>query len=88
MRFTRADFECEEIKHRLDSMLPGHDISARDKNRLMNFVWDLTTGDHAGRTTLFENVNAQPAPLLKERLYSEYPRDHLLGLVRELAGIL
>lgn len=87
MRFTRADFESDEVGHYLDEMLPGHEITAKDKNRLMNFVWDLTTGDHAGRTTLFENVNAQPAPLLRERLYWEYPRERLVSLARELAGI-
>ncbi|MGD9764803.1 MAG: 4-hydroxyphenylacetate 3-hydroxylase C-terminal domain-containing protein, partial [Candidatus Binatia bacterium] len=87
MRFRRADFENPEIGPYLDALLPGHEISARDKNRLMNFVWDLTTDSLAGRTEIFENVNATPSPLLRERLYNEYPRQRLLDLVRDLAGL-
>jgi 4-hydroxyphenylacetate 3-monooxygenase len=87
MRFRRVDFDSPEIGHYLDELLPGHEISARDKNRLMNFVWDLTTDSNAGRTEIFENVNATPAPLLRERLYNEYPRDRLVGLARHLAGL-
>ena len=87
MRFRRADFDNADIGPLLDELLPGNDITARDKNRLMNFVWDLTTDSHAGRTELFENVNATPAPFLKERLYGEYPRTELVDRARELAGI-
>ena len=78
MRFQRADFENDDIGPLLDELLPGNDISARDKNRLMNFVWDLTTDSHAGRTELFENVNATPAPFLKERLFGEYDRGRMV----------
>ncbi len=38
----------------------------------MNFVWDLTSSAQAGRTELFENVNATPVPLMQQRLYEEY----------------
>ncbi|MFC5312731.1 4-hydroxyphenylacetate 3-hydroxylase C-terminal domain-containing protein, partial [Azospirillum rugosum] len=64
----------------LDQLLPGRNMSARDKNRLMNFIWDLTTGSHAGRTELFENVNATPANFLRERLYREYPRERIMTI--------
>jgi 4-hydroxyphenylacetate 3-monooxygenase len=87
MRFQRADFENDDIGPLLDELLPGNDISARDKNRLMNFVWDLTTDSHAGRTELFENVNATPAPFLKERLFGEYDRSRMVDTARELAGL-
>ncbi len=87
MRFRKADFDNPEIGPYLDELLPGHDISARDKNRLMNFVWDLTTDSNAGRTEIFENVNATPVPFLRERLYAEYPRQRLVDLARDLAGL-
>jgi 4-hydroxyphenylacetate 3-monooxygenase len=87
MRFQRADFENQEIGPLLDELLPGKNMSARDKNRLMNFIWDLTTDSHAGRTELFENVNATPANFLRERLYREYSREKLMSTVRDLAGI-
>jgi aromatic ring hydroxylase len=87
MRFQKADFENMEIGPLLDELLPGKNMSARDKNRLMNFIWDLTTDSHAGRTELFENVNATPANFLRERLYREYPREKLMSTARDLAGI-
>lgn len=87
MRFQKADFENTEIGPLLDQLLPGRNMSARDKNRLMNFIWDLTTSSHAGRTELFENVNATPANFLRERLYREYPRENLMTMARDLAGI-
>lgn len=87
MRFQKADFENSEIGPLLDQLLPGKNMSARDKNRLMNFIWDLTTDSHAGRTELFENVNATPANFLRERLYREYPREKLMSTARDLAGI-
>jgi len=87
MRFQKADFDHPDIGPLLDELLPGNDISARDKNRLMNFVWDLTTDSHAGRTELFENVNATPAPFLRERLFGEYRRERYVDVARDLAGL-
>jgi 4-hydroxyphenylacetate 3-monooxygenase len=87
MRFQKADFENPEIGPLLDQLLPGKNMSARDKNRLMNFIWDLTTDSHAGRTELFENVNATPANFLRERLYREYPREGIMKIARDMAGI-
>jgi 4-hydroxyphenylacetate 3-monooxygenase len=88
MRFQKADFENPDVGPLLDDLLPGNGVSAQDKNRLMNFVWDLTTDSLAGRTELFENVNATPVPFLKERLYGEYQRAHLVDTARELAGLV
>lgn len=87
MRFQRAAFDNPEIGPLLEQFLPGRNLSARDKNRLMNFVWDLTTDSHAGRVELFENVNATPANFLRERLYTEYPREKMVGIARDLAGL-
>lgn len=87
MRFSRASFDHPEVGALLDQFLPARGMTARDKNRLMNFVWDLTTDSHAGRTELFENVNATPAAFLRERLYAEYPRERLMQTARDLAGI-
>jgi 4-hydroxyphenylacetate 3-monooxygenase len=87
MRFQKADFENADVGHLLDELLPGRGMNARDKNRLMNFVWDLTTDSHAGRVELFENVNATPAAFLRERLYKEYSRERMMGVVRDLAGL-
>jgi 4-hydroxyphenylacetate 3-monooxygenase len=87
MRFQRADFDNAEIGGLLERILPGRGIDARAKTQLMNFVWDLTTDSYAGRTELFENVNATPANFLKERLYREYSREEPIARARRLAGL-
>jgi aromatic ring hydroxylase len=85
MRFGKASFDNPEIGHYLRSLLPGHDVSAEIKNQLMNFIWDITSSGAAGRVELFENVNATPAPFLRERLYAEYDRNEALRMARKLA---
>lgn len=87
MRFGKAAFDNPEIGHYLEGLLPGRGVSAQVKEQLMNFIWDLTSSSLAGRVALFENVNASPAPRLRERLFNEFKRDHLTARVRELAGI-
>jgi 4-hydroxyphenylacetate 3-monooxygenase len=87
MRFPKSMFDNPETGQYLDELLPGHEISARDKVRLMNFAWDLTSDSLAGRTELFENVNATPAPFLRERLFAEVRRDDFVALARDLAGL-
>jgi 4-hydroxyphenylacetate 3-monooxygenase len=87
MRFPKAAFDHPEIGPRLAELLPGHGISAADKNRLMNFVWDLTSSSHAGRAELFENLNGGISAVLRERLYREWDRGESLGLARDLAGL-
>ena len=86
MRFSRADFDHPEIGAYLERLLPGHHVTARAKNHLMNFIWDLTTDSHAGRVELFENVNGAPPAALRERLYREYPKDRVTAMVRGLLG--
>jgi 4-hydroxyphenylacetate 3-monooxygenase len=88
MRFPKSAFDDPEIGPRLAQLLPGYGISAADKNRLMNFVWDLTSSSQAGRTELFENVNATPVPLLHQRLYDEYDMSHVQAMASRLAGLL
>jgi len=87
MRFPKAAFDHPEIGARLAELLPGHGITAADKNRLMNFVWDLTSSSQAGRTELFENVNATPVPLLQQRLYDDYDGSVPEDMARRLAGL-
>ena len=87
MRFGKAAFENPEIGHYLRDLLPGKGVSAMAKEQLMNFVWDMTSGSLAGRVALFENVNASPAPRLRERLYNEVKRDGFMAQVKKLAGM-
>lgn len=87
MRFPKKAFDHPEIGPRLAELLPGHNISAADKNRLMAFVWDLTSSSHAGRSELFENLNGGTANSLQERLYREWDREAPVALARRLAGV-
>lgn len=86
-RFTRKDLEREDIGPFVDEFLPGNNISARGKNRMMNFVWDLTCSPHASRVTLFENVNSTPPPAVRQQVYQSYDRAEYVDLLRRFIGL-
>ncbi|MDX6585150.1 MAG: hypothetical protein QOI10_4334 [Solirubrobacterales bacterium] len=86
-RFTQADFEREDVAGRLDEFLPGHGVSAREKNRFFNLVWDMTCSSHAMRVALFENTNATPPPTVRQHLYEVYDNNKTVDMVRKFAGI-
>ncbi|WP_181703341.1 4-hydroxyphenylacetate 3-hydroxylase N-terminal domain-containing protein [Chthonobacter albigriseus] len=85
MRFGKKAFENPEIGHYLQDLLPGKGVTAEVKEQLMNFIWDMTASSLAGRVALFENVNASPAPRLRERLFNEVKRDAFVNQVKTLA---
>ncbi len=87
MRFSEQDYEHPFIGGKLEELLFGRDLTSKQKNLLMNFIWDITTDSHAGRVALFENVNALPAPLLRERLYHEYDRAGFMNQIRKSIGL-
>jgi 4-hydroxyphenylacetate 3-monooxygenase len=87
VRFSDADFEHPDIGPRLDRYLSQSAMSARQKNRLMNLVWDLTTDSHAGRAALFENVNATPSFILRQKLYNEYDRSGFADRIKAATGL-
>ncbi|MEA9391262.1 4-hydroxyphenylacetate 3-hydroxylase N-terminal domain-containing protein [Acerihabitans sp. TG2] len=87
MRFGKAAFDNPDIGHHLRDLLVGHGASAMEKEQLMNFIWDMTTGALAGRVALFENVNSSPAPRLRARLFDEVKRDKFVEQVKKLAGL-
>lgn len=86
-RVPRATWERPDLAPLLDQYLPGHKLAARDKNRLFNFVWDLTCSPSAMRLALFENINATPAAALREELYRAYDRGPAVAAIKRLAGI-
>ncbi|WP_071394203.1 4-hydroxyphenylacetate 3-hydroxylase N-terminal domain-containing protein [Bacillus tuaregi] len=87
MRFSEEDYANPFINSKLEELLFGHEMTSKQKNLLMNFIWDITTDSHAGRVALFENVNALPAPLLRERLYHEYDRTPFMNHIRQSIGL-
>lgn len=86
-RVPQATWERADVGAILDEYLPGNGLGARDKNRLFNLVWDMTCSPHAMRVALFENLNATPAPALREELYRVYDRSPGMAAIRRQAGI-
>ena len=86
-RWPEKVWDNPEFGPRLSEMLAGHGVTAQEKNRFFNFVFDLTTGGQAGRLGLFENVNATPPAFVAELVYSHVDRSEAVKLVREAAGI-
>jgi aromatic ring hydroxylase len=86
-RFPDAVFERERLREQLDDFLGGQSVSARDKNRLFNLVWDLTCSAHAARVALFENVNSLPPAWIREGIYQSYDRKDAVEFVLSAAGV-
>jgi 4-hydroxyphenylacetate 3-monooxygenase len=88
LRFSEADFDVPAaFGKNLDWFLDTRNISAREKNLVMNLVWDVTSGAHATRSLLFEESNALNVPFLKERLYGEYDRSAFVDDCRHFIGL-
>ena len=86
-RWPEKVWDHHEFGPLLEQYLPGTGVSAREKNRFFNFVWDLLTGGHAGRVALFENVNATPPAYVAHLVYEHTDRSEMSRFVREYAGI-
>jgi aromatic ring hydroxylase len=86
-RFTKKDLEREDVGARITEFLPGHNISARGKNRFMNFVWDLTCSPHAARIGLFEIVNSTPPPAIRQQVYQSYDRSAAVQRLKQYIGL-
>lgn len=87
-RWPEEVWRHPEFGPRLEEYLPGaNGVSAREKNRFFNFVFDLTTGGQAGRIGLFENVNATPPAFVAELVYAHVDRSDASRFVRKSAGL-
>jgi len=86
-RWPAAIWEHDEFGPRLEEYLPGAGVTAREKNRFFNFVFDLTTGGMAGRVGLFENVNATPPAFVAELVYGHVDRSEPISYVRNMTGL-
>ena len=86
-RVPQSAWERADLGALLDAYLPGYRLDAREKNRLFNFIWDMTCSASAMRVALFENINATPAPALREELYRSHDRSHGMNLIRQRLGL-
>jgi aromatic ring hydroxylase len=86
-RWPEKIWDHPEFGPKLEAMLPGAGVTAREKNRFMNFVYDLTASGNAARIGLFENVNATPPSFIAELVYQHVDRSEYATFAREYAGI-
>lgn len=86
-RWPEKIWDHPEFGPKLEAMLPGAGVTAREKNRFFNFVYDLTASGNAARIGLFENVNATPPSFIAELVYQHVDRAEYATLAREYAGI-
>lgn len=86
-RWPEKIWDHPEFGPKLEAFLPGHGVSAREKNSLFNFVWDLTSSGNAGRIGLFENVNATPPSFISELVYMYVDRSEMSSFVRDYVGL-
>jgi 4-hydroxyphenylacetate 3-monooxygenase len=85
-RVTQAQWSRSDIGPLLDEYAPGTGVSARSKNRLFNFVWDLACGAHSSRVALFENVNATPAAVMRNQIHDAPYTGEWRQAVRDFLG--
>lgn len=81
-RFTEKTWNHPEIGPIFDEFMKGTGVTAWEKNKFFNFVWDLTSSSHAARVALFENVNSTNAPIIKANLYRVYDRSESTNYLR------
>ena len=87
-RFDDRDLEAPAaFGKNLSWFLDTRTVSARDKNMVMNLVWDAVASSHAMRVELFEESNALNVPFLLERVYNEYDRDAAIAECRAVIGL-
>lgn len=86
-RWPEKVWDHPEFGPRMEAFFPGTGVTAREKNTFFNFVWDLTSGAHAGRVALFENVNATPPAFVRHLVYSKTDRSAAARRVRDYVGI-
>jgi 4-hydroxyphenylacetate 3-monooxygenase len=87
-RFDDRDFDSPAaFGKNLGWFLDTRQVTAQQKNLLMNLVWDAVAGSHAMRVELFEESNALNVPILLERVYNEYDRSAAIAHCSALIGL-
>lgn len=88
LRFSQEDFKLPVAFGKdLAWFLDTRNVSAQEKNLVMNLVWDVTSSGHAQRSKLFEEANALGGPFLRERLYGEVDRQQWVDEVRHFLSL-
>ncbi|MFD2883653.1 4-hydroxyphenylacetate 3-hydroxylase C-terminal domain-containing protein [Pseudomonas lini] len=67
--------------------LTRKNVGAKQKNLLMNLVWDVAASEHSTRALVFEEQHALSEPLLRDRLVLDYDYRESTGLIRRMVGL-
>ena len=86
-RWPKAVWDQPELGKILGEWMPGIGVTAREKNRFFNFVWDICCSGHATRVAMFEHNNATPPSVIREQVYSGWDGKAACEFVRRFAGI-
>jgi aromatic ring hydroxylase len=86
-RWPEKVWEHPTVGKTLEEWLRGIGVTAREKNRFFNFVWDIACGGHATRVAMFEHNNATPPSVIREQVYRGWDRREACEFVRTYVGI-
>lgn len=86
-RWPKAVWDHPELGKILEEWMPGVGVSAREKNRFFNLVWDICCGGHATRVAMFEHNNATPPSVIREHVYNYWDGKEACEFIRSYAGI-
>ena len=87
-RWPKGVWDNQEMGKILEEYLPGIGVTAREKNRFFNFVWDLCCGGHSTRVAMFEHNNAAPPSVIREHVYHGWGRrNEACEFVRRYVGL-
>jgi aromatic ring hydroxylase len=86
-RWPQAVWDQPELGRVLEEWMPGVGVTAREKNRFFNLVWDICCSGHATRVAMFEHNNATPPSVIREHVYNYWDRGEACEFIRRYAGI-
>lgn len=88
LRFPEKDLDSNAaFGQKFAWFLDTQRVGAREKNLLMNLVWDVAASEHAMRSLVFEEQHALSEPLLRDRLVLDFDYREGAGLVRRTVGL-
>ena len=86
-RWPKAVWDNPEFANQFEEWMPGIGVTAREKNRFFNFVWDICCSGHSARVAMFEHNNATPPSVIREQVYRGWDRTEYCDFIRRYVGI-
>ncbi|AZD69374.1 4-hydroxyphenylacetate 3-monooxygenase [Pseudomonas chlororaphis] len=88
LRFNEKDLATDAaFGQKFSWFLDTQSVGAREKNLLMNLVWDVAASEHSTRALVFEEQHALSEPLLRDNLVLDYDYRESTSLIRRMVGL-